>query len=146
MVAAGAPVSAEKGRVRALVGACSLLCSGAVVACGESLGEFARKIENVHYVVAFRAEPDPIEVGTHFSLDFAVCPRNAAVAARSVRVDARMPEHQHGMNYRPVVVTRAPGAYHADGLMFHMPGRWELYFDVVTESGSERLTATLQLE
>jgi hypothetical protein len=144
MAAAGAPVRAA--RLRALVGGCSLLCSGAVLACGESLGEIARKIENAHYVVAFRALPDPIEIGTHFSLDFAVCPLGGAEAARSVRVDARMPEHQHGMNYRPVIVASAPGAYHADGLMFHMPGRWELYFDVVTQSGSERLTATLQLE
>ena len=36
------------------------------------------------------------------------------------------------MNYRPVVTARPVGAsYRADGLMFHMPGRWDLTFDVV---------------
>lgn len=139
-------MSAGARRARALAGACSLLCSGAAFACGEDLGEPIRRIENAHYVVAFRTAPDPIEVGTHFSLDFAVCPRSGTAKARTVRVDARMPEHQHGMNYRPVVVARASGAYHADGLMFHMPGRWELYFDIVTGGSSERLATTLELE
>ncbi len=146
MDAAVASLSAGARRVRALAGGCSLLCSVAALACGEDLGESARRVENARYVVAFRTVPDPIEVGAHFALDFVVCPRGGAQESRSVKVDARMPEHQHGMNYRPVVVARAPGAYHAEGLMFHMPGRWDLYFDVVTGSGSERIAATLQLE
>jgi hypothetical protein len=57
-----------------------------------------------------------------------------------------MPEHRHGMNYRPVVVARGAGLYRADGLMFHMPGRWEIHFDVVTAAATDRLVATTQLE
>jgi hypothetical protein len=134
--------------LRGHVGFCiSLLAwTGPAGACGDGLGDRARRIENAHYTVVFRTVPDPIEVGTHFSLDVAVCPRGDAEEPRAVRVDAQMPEHRHGMNYRPVVVARGPGVYRADGFMFHMPGRWDLLFDVVTGAGSERLIDTLRLE
>jgi hypothetical protein len=130
----------------ALIGACALGWTDATGACGDELGDRTRRIENAHYAVVFKTMPDPIAVGSHFSVDFAVCPQGDAEKPRNVRVDAQMPEHRHGMNYRPVVVASGPGAYRADGLMFHMPGRWELLFDVVTSAGSERLTVPISIE
>jgi hypothetical protein len=62
-----------------------------------------------------------------------------------LRVDATMPEHRHGMNYRPVVSARS-AAYRAEGMLFHMPGRWDVTFDVEGNGRSERLTAVLQVE
>jgi hypothetical protein len=129
---------------------CIPYAAGAATGCGDSLGE-TRRIEGANYTVAYRTAPDPIRVGAHFALDFAVCPRaeGAAAAPRSVRVDATMPEHRHGMNYRPVVTARPGGAfalYRAEGLMFHMPGRWDLTFDVETDGRTERLTGVLLLE
>ena len=115
-------------------------------ACGEQIAGTARHIENAQYEIVFRSAPAPIETGKYFSLDFAVCPRGNAPPPEAIRVDAVMPEHRHGMNYRPVVVPRGNGLYRADGLMWHMPGRWELRFDVVTAAGVERLVATTQLE
>jgi hypothetical protein len=50
------------------------------------------------------------------------------------------------MNYRAVVVAQGPAQYRADGLMFHMPGRWDLLFDLVTAAGTERLIATTEVE
>ena len=126
--------------------ACLLLCAGTAAACGEALQGATRTIEGKGYVVVFRTVPDPVAVGALFALDFAVCPRAEAQSPRAVRVDASMPEHRHGMNYRPVVTLRNSGAYRAEGLMFHMPGRWELVFDVVAASGTERVSATIQLD
>ena len=58
-----------------------------------------------------------------------------------------MPEHRHGMNYRPVVTAQLGGACTAPkGCMFHMPGRWDLTFDVDADGRTERLTGALQLE
>jgi len=34
------------------------------------------------------------------------------------------------MNYRPSVKALGNGRHTADGLMFHMPGRWRLLFSV----------------
>jgi len=133
-------------RFAASLGACLLLCAGTAAACGEALPGTTRTIEGKGYVVVFTTVPDPIAVGEHFALDFAVCPRAQGEAPRSVRVDAGMPEHRHGMNYRPVVTARSAGAYRADGLMFHMPGRWDVVFDIAGSGGTERLTGTMRIE
>jgi len=130
----------------ALALAATVFAAGTAAACGEQITGATRRIESASYEIVFKSVPGPIETGKHFSLDFAVCPRGGAHQPDAVRVDAVMPEHRHGMNYRPVVVARGGGLYRADGLMFHMPGRWELRFDVVTSAGTERLPAATQLE
>jgi hypothetical protein len=92
-----------------------------------------------HYMVAFRPEPARIEVGEPFSLLMNVCTKNDK-PAELVAVDAQMPEHRHGMNYRPTVMALGNGRYRVDGLIFHMPGRWELAIDVRAGEESERLS------
>jgi len=114
--------------------------------CGAALAGTRRTVEDSRYTIAYVTAPDPVVVGAHFVVDFVVCPRGGAPAAQSVRIDAAMPEHGHGMNYRPGVTTTAPGVYRAEGMLFHMPGRWDLAFDVVAGSRTDRLTGTLRVE
>lgn len=90
-------------------------------------------------MIAFRPEPMRIEVGQPLSLLFNVCTRKDN-PAELVAVDAQMPEHRHGMNYRPTIVSSGDGRFRVDGLVFHMPGRWELDIDVRAGSEIERLT------
>lgn len=101
------------------------------------------RLESKDVVVMFRTVPAPIEVGRHFSVEAIVC---ATPAAQGLRVDAQMPEHRHGMNYRPRVSASGDGRYVAEGLLFHMPGRWELVFDVERDGRMERLATDLILE
>jgi YtkA-like len=124
-----------------------VMTSGAASAqsCGADL-VFPRLLESGRYAVAYVTRPAPVVAGEHFVVDFAVCPRNGAPAPEAVRVDASMPEHRHGMNYRPVVVPKGDGRYKAEGLMFHMSGRWELSFDLVTPAGTDRLAGPLHIE
>ena len=135
-----------------VVGAMAVACVAtafgldAAAACGERIAGATRRVADASYEIVFASTPGAIETGKHFSLDFAVCPHGAASPPDAVRVDAVMPEHRHGMNYRPVVVAKGDGMYRADGLMLHMPGRWEIRFDVVTAAGTDRLVATTQLE
>jgi hypothetical protein len=129
-----------------VLGLGALSAAGAAQACGEALRGPLQRVESARYEIAFRAMPSPVEAGTHFSLELAVCPRGGAAPPHAVRVDAVMPEHRHGMNYRAVVVAQGPAQYRADGLMFHMPGRWDLLFDLVTAAGTERLIATTEVE
>jgi hypothetical protein len=137
-------VSALRAAVAA--GALALVAAQGARACGEMLRGTTDRVENAHYEIVFVAVPSPIEPGKHFALDIAVCPRGGALPPGTLRVDAVMPEHRHGMNYRPVVVARGGGRYRADGLMFHMPGRWDLRFDLVTSAGTERLAAARHVE
>jgi YtkA-like len=120
--------------------------ASAATACGSDLAGVPRTVESARYTIAYTTAPDPIVVGRHFVVDFAVCARAGSTTPQAVRVDASMPEHKHGMNYRPGVTTSRPGTYRAEGLLFHMPGRWDLTFDVVSGNTTERLTDTIRLD
>ena len=104
------------------------------------------QLESARYSLGYRAVPGKPAVGKHFSLEIAVCPKPGTAAPESVRVDAHMPEHRHGMNYKAQVVAASGGRYQADGLMFHMPGRWEFIFDVRSGGSTDRLTQSFVLE
>ena len=114
--------------------------ASAAQACELPGGE-AKKIESKGHLVLYRTRPAPPKVGEHFVLEFAVCPTPA-----SVRVDAWMPEHRHGMNYRPTIASLGEGRYRAEGLMLHMAGKWELVFEVHGKSGNERIAQSIAIE
>ena len=63
-----------------------------------------------------------------------------------LRVDAAMPHHGHGMNVAPTVKSTGRGEFRAEGMLFHMPGYWELYFDAVEAGRLERAQGTVTLE
>ncbi len=120
----------------------------ATQSCGEQLVGKVTRIENATYRLAFSSTPSPIVMGTHFSLAIAVCPLAGNPVANTLRVDAIMPAHQHGMNYAPSLRQIGPGLYRADGLMFHMPGLWEFRFELRGKQSSkpERLSYQLTLD
>jgi hypothetical protein len=93
--------------------------------------------------ITWRAQPHPIAVGKPFSVEFEVCPRNANTVIDRLQVDAWMPEHQHGMNYRPSLTGRSTALMQANGLVFHMPGRWQLVFEMQADGRPLRLTQDL---
>ena len=123
-------------------GAVAAIVCGAASACGDSGDRLA---SNAHYTIAYRTSPAPVAIDRHFAIEFTVCPVAKAPMPRTVRVDASMPQHRHGMNYRPTVVAKAPGRYRAEGLLFHMSGRWEIAFDVVTGNATERITSAIEV-
>ena len=130
-------------------GACALAaCTLAFSALGQAdrcAGERGSlRAQAGRYTVNFRAVPPPA-VGSHFALVFSVCGSSGAANPESVTVDARMPSHGHGMNYRPTVTALGDGRYRAEGLMFHMLGEWELIFIVQESGASERITHTFAL-
>jgi hypothetical protein len=128
----------------ALVVAVWLAAGAEPVACEAPSGFIERaRLASKDMVVMFRTVPPAIELGRHFAVEAIVC---ATPPAQGLRVDARMPEHRHGMNYRPTVASTGDGRYLAEGLMFHMPGRWQLIFDVERSGGTERLATDILLE
>ena len=96
-------------------------------------------------VLVYRADPGDIQVGRPFSMDIAVCAKNEA-SVDKISVDAHMPEHRHGMNYRPSVTQVGAGRFRIEGMLFHMPGQWEFLFDVPSKAGTERIKSTLVLK
>ena len=129
--------------MRAVAGAIAFALCGAAHAACDPPGE---RIESVRYLLGYRTVPPGIAVGEPFSIEFSLCPKSGAPLPQSVRVDAHMPEHRHGMNYRATVDPLGTGGYRAAGLMFHMPGRWELVFELRAGGASERLTRSIVVE
>lgn len=120
--------------------------AGAAPACEVPAG-FAPlgRVESANLVLAYKPVPAPIALGKHFALETVVCTK-AGGAPKSVRVDAQMPEHRHGMNYKAKVVAHGDGRFRAEGMLFHMPGRWQFVFDVETGKGRERLVHDFTLQ
>ena len=100
------------------------------------------RIESERMSISYWTVPVKIAVGQPFVLDLAVCPKRNAQVSDRVKMDAHMPEHRHGMNYRTKVEALGSGRFHSEGWLFHMPGRWEFVFDV----GAERLTHSVRIE
>jgi hypothetical protein len=118
---------------------------GAPPSCETPPGfEPSGRLASANVVVLYRTVPAPIAVDRPFAVEAVVCP--APVGPEGFAVDAYMPEHRHGMNYRPRVSRRADGVYLAEGLLFHMPGHWQLRFDVARDGRNERLSADVELD
>lgn len=95
--------------------------------------------------LAYRFVPAPPRVGTFLAIDVIACATDGVSSIDDVRLDARMPAHGHGMNYRPSVTRIGPQRVRFEGLLLHMPGRWELAFDIVHQGKRRRLTHDVEL-
>jgi len=101
------------------------------------------------YVVRYRCEPHPIPQGELFRMTVGVFSADSGTPVGDeieLRVDAAMPEHAHGMNTRPTVERGRDGLFRVDGMLFHMSGYWEIYFDVVDRGVVERAQTSVTLE
>ena len=109
---------------------------------GEASGQF----ENARFVVAYRMAPTKPKASQPLRLELGICARAAGIPVERVEVDARMPAHGHGMNYRPSVTQLTAGLFHAEGLLLHMPGAWELIIEVTADGRTDRLVTPLAVE
>ena len=127
--------------------ACMTLSVASAADCGAQLPAASRQIAHVPgYVVAFAPSAWPLPVGQHFSVHLEVCPAPGKAMPLRVQLDADMPLHKHGMNYQTTVQSTGPGRYTAQGLMFHMPGRWRLMFDLNTGTTTVRVPSELDVQ
>ena len=95
------------------------------------------RLESPRHVLTYQANP---QISSFLAIEVAACAKTGP-PPKTLKVDAHMPEHRHGMNYAPKVTTIGPGRWRAEGLMLHMPGKWEFVFVV----DGERMTHALQL-
>ena len=119
-----------------------LLAAGEAAACARPLSwTGGAEIAGELWTAWWRSEPASLPVSEHFSIRFHLC----GPPVDRVRVRGWMPDHRHGMNYRPAVTLDGLSGT-AEGLLFHMPGRWELILDVRGAAGREKLIAETVLQ
>lgn len=114
---------------------------GTAAACEPPPLDKATRIDGARHVVLFRSAPAVPPLNAPFALELSICARDGAAVA-TPRVDATMPAHRHGMNYRPSLSETKKGLFRAEGLLLHMPGRWEFVFEIA----GERLTAAHHID
>ena len=124
------------------------LLAGVVVCAGAMACELppgGQEIANPDGSIALSYRPDPagLALDRQFSLIVHVC-ANAPIDG--ITVDAHMPDHRHGMNYKPGIAQAGPGAWRASGLLLHMPGKWEFVFGVRVDGKNQRLTHAVLLQ
>lgn len=97
--------------------------------------------------VEWRPLVDPIPSLDPFSIEVRITdPGGGEVPEGAVvLVDASMPHHGHGMNVVPRIV-RGDDGWIAEGMLLHMPGRWEFVVDVELDLDTERAQWTLMLD
>lgn len=101
-----------------------------------------------HYRVRYRLEKDPPPRGELFGVQVYVLDA-AGKELRpklSLLADADMPEHGHGLARVPEVAPTQDGGFRVSGLRLHMPGKWQIYFDLVEGAHTERAQFDLALE
>lgn len=116
-----------------------LASSGVALACdmeGERLVS-----EGTGAPAAFVMVSD-VPLAKPFSFEVAVCGPEVPL---EVHVDAIMPAHQHGMNYEPTVTRLGQGVYRVEGMLFHMPGLWQVRVDINFEDTSIPYTHAITL-
>ena len=99
------------------------------------------------WLVAWRPTVATLPVSEPFSVEVRVVDANGARPDGGIEIflDAEMPHHGHGMNVVPRVTERDE-SWLVEGVLMHMPGRWELSVDVIGEDETERAQWTVQLE
>jgi cytochrome c peroxidase len=130
----------RRNRLRLAAAAAGLALAGAAGACVPALE--GTRLESARFVLAFK--PEAISVAQHFALEIAVCAKSGT-SIEAIKVDAHMPEHRHGMNYAPEVKPLGPGRWRAEGLMLHMPGKWEFVFEIRAAGTSDRIVSAFSL-
>lgn len=95
------------------------------------------------YEVRARARPAPLPLNEPFDLEIEVHGGDENV---SLAADAAMPEHGHGMNVTPRVRSLGGGRFAVSGMLFHMPGYWEVYIDLTRGGVTERAQYSVTLD
>lgn len=129
--------------------ALALFCAAPALAdhCPKDrLAALPGKVSDGGTAVAYRTNPEKIAVGKPFSIEVVAClDGKKHMAPSRIRVDAGMPMHGHGMNYKPSEKKLGPGHSTFDGMLFHMPGKWQITFDVFDGDKRQRLTEKVTL-
>ena len=115
-----------------------LFASSPALACPLQPAD-GQKIDSGDIAVAWRTEPTPIPVGQHFRIVVVACTSVGAPFDGPIAVDASMPAHRHGMSYLPSVTPGGAGRFVVEGMLFHMPGHWE----IVVRAGANPVRARL---
>lgn len=91
----------------------------------------------------------PLEMGPSFPIEVRVSTSKDGepldLSPQQIAVDARMPDHGHGMLQHVEIQQLGPGHFRVNGMRLHMLGYWELTVDVTRGAWTERAQFPIEL-
>lgn len=120
-------------------------CVGSAQACEVPTGWSSMAGETTGVKVALNLPAETAKISERFDLELIVC-SDVSEEIERVVVDAIMPAHRHGMNYRPAITALTDGRYRASGLLFHMPGHWQFVVDTYSANSAHRHTLDVMVK
>jgi len=98
------------------------------------------------YLVCWRSLSGTVPRNADFGLEVWVLKDGAPVRDAHLSVSGWMPEHGHGMSRQPRSESRPDGSYRVAGMLLHMRGHWQLFFDVLEGSLADTAESDLDLD
>jgi len=86
-----------------------------------------------HFVLAWRPLSGHVPRNREFDMEVLVLGEGELLEGSQVRVRGWMPDHGHGLSRRPPVSETRPGRHLVEGMVLHMRGHWQVFFDVIHE-------------
>ena len=128
-----------------LIALMTLGCEQSNQSSENALHRFMITQSGLYHVVLEPAE-DPIPLNKYHSWTLSITnPNGDPIKNATVHIAGGMPDHGHGLPSQPVVSSIQMGReYKVEGVLFNMPGRWQL--QVLVNSGLGQDSAVLDLE
>ena len=95
-------------------------------------------------VVLIKTNPDKPPVRQPFLANIHLC--DGADKVERVSIDATMPAHRHGMNYKPTLKKLGPDRYAVEGMLFHMPGVWRFHVTLTVDGKPQRYVHDVRID
>lgn len=122
------------------IAALALLASAtaSAKACSVPDGWTAMQVEGLQSsTIALKLPSTPVKISEPFEIDIFVC-ADQQPEAGNMKLDATMPAHKHGMNYKPEIQQVANNIYRGSGMFFHMPGEWQISVELLSGDKAQR--------
>jgi hypothetical protein len=144
----GAAARIGRGNAAALAGTSLANWAAAqeTAGCSVSGGDGAIILEGAKHTASVEPDPQEIGIGPVFAADIIVCAEDGTPFEGEVFINATMPAHGHGMNTAAAVTKLGPGRFRAEGLMFHMPGQWQIEIQLSGGDGDDTMQAGLTVD
>ena len=97
------------------------------------------------YLVCWRAIGGSVPRNEDFELEVWALKDGQPVQDAVITVSGWMPDHGHGMLRQPSVEARSDGSFRVEGMLLHMRGHWQIFFEVLEGNLSETAECALDL-
>lgn len=97
------------------------------------------------YTLCWRPVAGRVPRNANFELEVWLFAGTEPVPGVELYVRGWMPDHAHGMLHVPRTVDQGDGSYRVSGMLLHMRGHWQLFFDLVRDGSADVAECELDL-